>query len=414
MKRLDHGAANNGITTIPVQELERNPHEIFWFHRPLVPLLRRDDGVYIAIRAADVESLACDPRTRQLETEYAQSRGVMDGPLFDLFANTMLLSNGPAHRRRRAPLSRAFAFRLIAGMRPRIRAIAGALIEQQYLRGEMNFLDDFAARLPALVICEILGIPPDDIPRFTRNVYPLARAFSSSFTRESVPSLQDAAQELISYAAELVHRRRVTPEYDFLTSYVAALDESEKLSAIETVIQIVTLILAGSDTTRTAMAIQTSLLLQHRDQWDAICQYPALIPGAVAESLRYEPSVASFARFTLEDIEIDGWVVPRHSILSLSTLSAMRDSARYGDPDRFDIRRTDHQRKHMVFGSGAHRCLGEALAILELEESLAALAARLPNLRLAAGAPPIRGSGGIRTIGDTWVRWGASPLRGLH
>jgi len=68
----------------------------------------------------------------------------------------------------------------------------------------------------------------------------------------------------------------------------------------------------------------------------------------------------------------------------------------------------------MVFGAGAHRCLGEALAILELEESLAALAARLPNLRLAAGAPPIRGSGGIRTIGDTWVRWGASPLRGLH
>jgi cytochrome P450 len=177
----------------------------------------------------------------------------------------------------------------------------------------------------------------------------------------------------------------------------------------ETVIQIVTLILGGSDTTRAALVIQTSLLLQHREQWNSVCRDFALVPGAVAESLRYEPAVGSFMRVTLEDIELDGWVIPRNRMLSLSTLSAMRDPACFSDPDTFDIRRADHPRKHTVFGIGAHRCLGEILATVELEEGLAALTARLPDMRLAGEPPIIRGSGGIRTVEDTWVCW---PRRG--
>jgi cytochrome P450 family 103 len=169
--------------------------------------------------------------------------------------------------------------------------------------------------------------------------------------------------------------------------------------------QIITLILAGSDTTRGAGTIQTSLLLQHRDQWDAVCKDPALIPGAVLESMRYEPAVGSFARFTLEDVQIDGWIVPRNSVLSLSTLAAMRGPQLYSDPDRFDITRADHPRRHMIFGAGSHRCLGEALAKAELEEQLAALTQRLPQLQLSGDPPVIRGNGGIRSVRNMQVRW---------
>jgi cytochrome P450 len=236
-------------------------------------------------------------------------------------------------------------------------------------------------------------------------VYTVAKAFSSSFAREDVPAIEAAVRDLISYAYGLLESRRATPANDFLSSYVAALDESEKLSAIETVIQIITLILGGSDTTRAAMVIQTALLLQHRNQWDAVCRDFALVPGAVAESLRYEPSVGSFMRVTLEDIELDGWVIPANKMLSLSTLSAMRDPTLYAAPDTFDIRRTDHPRKHMVFGMGAHRCLGEVLAAVELEEGLAALAARIPEMFLDGAPPHIHGSGGIRTVDDFRVCW---------
>jgi cytochrome P450 len=92
-------------------------------------------------------------------------------------------------------------------------------------------------------------------------------------------------------------------------------------------------------------------------------------------------------------------------MLSLSTLSAMRDPTLYADPDTFDIKRTDHPRKHMVFGMGAHRCLGEVLATVELEEGLAALSARLPGMFFDGAPPLIRGSGGIRTVDEFWVCW---------
>jgi cytochrome P450 len=390
---------------VPAADLEQRPHSIFRQYRPIAPIIKRDDGIYVAMRAADIEWLTSDPRTRQLETEFVRSRGVSEGPLFDFINNTMLLTNGPAHRRRRAPLSRAFAFKLITDLRPRIRAIADELIDRSYAKGEMNFMDDFATWMPARVISEILGLPEADIPHFTRQVYSLARSLSSGLTHEMVPELDEAAYELTQYAHRLIEERRTEPRDDLLSSYVSAIDESESLSRIEALTQIVTVVLAGSDTTRGAMAIQTSLLLQHREQWDAVCKDPTLIPGAVAESLRFEPSVGSFVRITLEDIEIGGYTVPRQSLLALSNISAMRDPALYANPDQFDITRTDHPRKHLVFGGGVHRCLGEVLAKVELEEALAAVTARLPGLELAGDLPKVHGSGGIRKVMNMQVRW---------
>jgi cytochrome P450 len=391
--------------TIPAADLEQHAHAVFRHHRPLAPLVKREDGVYIALRASDVERLATDPRTRQLETELVFARGVTDGPLFDFFSNSMLLSNGPLHRKRRAPFARAFAVKMIAELRPRIRATANELIDRCQAQGETDFIADFAALIPARVISEILGLPEADIPEFTRHIYNLARSLSSTFSRDDVPELQTSAQELSQYVRELLEDRRRAPRDDFLTSCIGAIDAANELSHIETVMQIITVILGGSDTTRGAGAIQTSLLLQHRDQWNAICQDPSLIPGAVLESMRYEPAVGSFVRFTLEDIEMDGWTVPRNRVLSLSTLSAMRDPQLYADPDRFDIRRNDHPRRHMIFGAGSHRCLGEALAKAELEEQLAALTARVPHLQLVGEPPIVRGNGGIRSVRNMQVRW---------
>ena len=146
------------------------------------------------------------------------------------------------------------------------------------------------------------------------------------------------------------------------------------------------------------MAVQVSLLLEHREQWDAVRTDQSLIPGAVSEAMRFEPTVGSIPRFTLEDIALDGHVVPRNSILTLSTMSAMRDPTQYAEPDRFNIHRTDHPRRHLVFGAGAHRCLGETLARVELEEGLAALLERLPELRLKDNPLIVRGHAGIRRL----------------
>jgi cytochrome P450 family 103 len=240
---------------------------------------------------------------------------------------------------------------------------------------------------------------------FTELVYSVSRALSFSYSPEDIPEMQESARQLRAYVQELLGARSASLNNEFLDSFSRTVTEAGNLSAEEIVSQVVTIIVAGSDTTRGAIAIQVALLLQHRDQWEAVCADPALIPGAVSEALRYEPVVGSIPRFTVEDIEIGGYLIPPHSILSLSTMSAMRDSAVYADPDCFNIRRSDHPRRHLIFGLGVHRCLGEVLARAELEESLAALTTRLPQLQLSGKPPALHGHGGIRRIDAMRVHW---------
>jgi cytochrome P450 len=392
--------------TFSIAELDRDPHPLFRRMRLMTPFLRRDDGSYIAIRSGDVERLYADTRTRQMETERLRSQGIEGGYLYDIFRHTMLYANGTSHRQRRAPLSRAFAFRLIAELRPTIRARAHKLLDAVEARSEMDLVDEYAALIPAHIISEILGLQENDIPQFTRWVYSISRAVSFSFTRDQIPQIEEAAHGLTKYVETLLADRRATPRLDFLSSYILGVDEAAKLSPIEVVSQIVTVIIAGSDTTRAALAIMVHLLLQHREQWEAVCTGDmGLIAGAVSESLRYEPSVGSTPRFTLADIALAGYLIPAGSVLSLSTLSAMRDPALYCEPDRFNIRRADHPRRHIVFGGGSHRCLGEVLARAELEEALAALAERLPTLQLAGEPLRIFGHAGMRRISGMRVGW---------
>ncbi|MEM7634582.1 MAG: cytochrome P450, partial [Pseudomonadota bacterium] len=167
--------------------------------------------------------------------------------------------------------------------------------------------------------------------------------------------------------------------------------------------QVVGLIIAGSDTTRTAFAMLIAMLLERPTDWAALRFDPALIPGAVSEGMRYEPSVATIPRLTTAPLELDGNEVPAGVALSLSTMSAMRDPAVYANPEQFDIRRTDHPRFHPVFGIGPHRCIGEMLARIEMEESLAAILNGAPEIELQT-RPRMMGFGGIRQITPMKVR----------
>lgn len=404
MTDLATAPQTEGPISVSVAELDADPHGIYRHYRSRTPVLKREDGVYLALRAADLQSLVTDPRTRQMETELVALRGVTSGALFNFFRYNMLFSNGADHTRRRSPMTRAFAFRMIAELRPRLRALADDLLDQCYFQGEMDFLEGFAAAIPARTIAAILGMPDADIQHFTTAVYVLSKALGGSWTIADIPELDKAADDLYRYAGELIEDRRKNPRDDFLSAYVQAVDREGDLSSIEAVTQIVTVVLGGSDTTRAAMAMQVALLLQHPEQWQAICKDDGWIPAAVSEALRFEPSVASVPRFTLTEIEIGGQTIPAGRPIALVTMAAMRDPELYADPDTFNMSRKQ-PRWHLVFGGGAHRCLGEALARAELEEGLAALAARLPHLRILGDRPVLKGHAGIRQISDMHVAW---------
>ncbi len=389
---------------VSLEDLAADPHGVFRFYRSRVPVIRRSDDTLVVLRAGDVRRLATDHRVRQTETDYVRARGVADGPLLRLFAEGMLTANGDVHRDRRAPFTRTFSLRLIADLRPMIRAVAHGIIDGWHAAGEIDLLDAFASPLPARVIAAVLGLPAEDVPTFTVLVYSVARILSAQPIADVLPALQDDTRQLLAYAEEALERRRRQPADDFLTAFLAAFEDNGRLSPSEAVVQIAILIIGGSDTTRAALASLVSLLLRH-GVYGELCRDPALVPAAVAESLRFEPSVGSMPRVPCESIDLAGGRLPAGRLISLSTMSALRDETVFARPDTFDIHRTDQQKLHMVFGGGAHRCLGEGLAKAELEEALLALTSRLPGLALVADGPLMQGAFGIRWIDPVRVRW---------
>ena len=399
-----HQAVAADLPVLSIEELEADPHGVFGRYRSIHPVVAHEKGGYLVLRYADVERLTKDLRVRCTETAFPEMQGVTEGSLFDAFQYGMLTANGDVHHRRRSPFTRTFAARMINEMRPTIRRSAEELIDAWYADGQVEFIGNFAAQIPARVISGLLGLPRADIPDFTKLVYDVTRFISFSVRQEEIPGAEAAAHQLQDYVEKTLEERRRSPRDDFLSTFLATADEAAEMSPLEIVFQIVQLIIGGTDTTRVAIAMQVALLLRHREQWTAVCNNPELIPNAVAESMRFEPSVASTSRIAAEDIKVDGAVLPAGGFITLSTMSAMRDERAYVRPDVFDIHQTRQQRLHPIFGGGAHRCIGEALARAELEETLGALTTRISQLRLDQ-APTITGHSGIRRVDSMRVSW---------
>ncbi|MGO7078689.1 cytochrome P450 [Rhizobium johnstonii] len=389
---------------VTIAELEADPHGVFKRHRGSGPFIQRDDGVYLAIRASEVNSLLNDELASQVEPEVTQVHGLTKGALFNLCNNAMLTSTGAKYGAWRATLVRTFTFSMIDGLRPRVRSYANEIIDQHQAKNRMELLTDYASLIPARTAAFVLGIPREDEPKFTSLVSKVARIFGYAVRPEEILSIEKAAQELNDYVEALIEFRRRNPRGDFLSEYVAAVDGKSELTSLEAVMQIVSVILAGSNATHTAMVIQTALLLKHRTQWNTLCDYPGLVPKAVVEALRFEPPIASACYLARDTIEIEGQTLPAGALVSLMTISVMRDEQIYPHPDRLDILR-GQPHWHPILGGGVRGFLGEALAKIELEEGLLALITRLPDLHADGEQFQVKGHTGLRRISPLHLRW---------
>jgi cytochrome P450 len=380
---------------------EVDPHAYLKAMRERTPIARTPMGIVLALRHRHLELVTSDA-TRQLETETKVMQGITSGPIWDLSTTGMLFANGEVHARRRAPVARTFAFKLMEAMRPKAAALAAELIEPRIGAGPTDFVNEIAAQIPARIIADILGIPRSDLPVFMQWIADTAASLGF-IELERREQIEKSLVEFNAYVADLLEQRRKAPREDFLTDYVRTTESEGALSEAEIRTQVLGLILAGSDTTRNSLCLILAHLLKHPEQWRAFCADPdGLKKGVVAEGLRYDPIISGIPRVALHDMEIDGYRVPAGTPIAVSILSAMRDPEVYADPDRFDITRTDHPRWHPIFGGGAHRCLGEALAKAEMEETMATIARLAPNTELI-GDVPRPAPGAIRQVGAMQV-----------
>ena len=380
---------------------ETDPHAYLKAMREQAPLARTPMGLVIALRHRHLELVTSDA-TRQLETETKVMQGITSGPIWDINTSGMLFANGEVHARRRAPVARTFAFKLMDAMRPKAAALAAELVEPRIGAGPVDFVNEIAAQIPARIIADILGIPRSDLPVFMQWIADTAESlgFIDLDRREQI---EKSLVEFNAYVGGLLEQRRKAPREDFLSDYVRTTASEGQLSEAEIRTQVLGLILAGSDTTRGSLCLTLAHLLRHPAQWRAFCADPdGMKKGVVAEGLRYDPIVSGVPRVAVRDLDIDGYLVPAGTPIAVSLLSALRDPEVYADPDSFDITRTDHPRWHPIFGGGAHRCLGEALAKAEMEETLATIARLAPNTELI-GDVPKPAPGAIRQVGEMRV-----------
>ncbi len=373
------------------------------------PLYRSRTGVLALTSHELCTQVLRDPRfrVRDLHGRPADADPATDantGPLTESF----LEQDPPDHTRLRRLVAPAFRPKLIRGYRDRVEALAHELLDRATRNGSFDLIADFAAPLPIRVITELLGIPDVDTDRFARFGAVVGQSISGVFSTRQVAELRAASEELEALFRRLERERGQTPGDDVL-SLLAAARADGQLDLGELVAACGLLLIAGFETTVNLIGNATMALARHPDQWQLLRDDPALAAGAVEETLRFDPSVQATVRVPHEPVVLAGTTVEPGTRVLLLLGAAHRDPAAYPDPHRFDIQRAGGP-DHLAFSSGIHYCLGAPLARLEGEIALAALAERLPQLRVTG---PLRRRPGNAIRGFATIPM-AAPVRAVR
>ena len=307
-----------------------------------------------------------------------------------------LLMDEPQHGRYRRPLARRFTARRMRLLTERVAQVTAEHLDAMEEAGPpADLVTAFARPVPAVVICELLGVPYSDRGSFQRQV----ESFMSGETSdEDLLAAYTATQQ---YLAELVVAKRAHPTDDVLSDLTDSDLTDEELRGMSLL-----LLAAGLDTTANMIALGTFALLQNPAQLAALRTDPALVDGAVEELLRYLTVAKTFLRTALEDVELGGRTVEAGTTVVLSCHTANRDPERFPDPGVLDLRR--RHGGHLAFGHGPHLCLGQQLARVEMRVAFPALVTRFPTLRLAVPAeevglrPETADVFGVTSLPVTW------------
>lgn len=365
----------------PIWKRMRDDAPVYWNETYRFWALSRFADVYDASR--DIETFS-SARTTVLE--------LLDQPI-EPFA-PMIFQDPPYHTVLRALVSRAFTPRRITALEVRIRELVARYLDPMVDADGFDYVEDFAAKLPAMVIGSLLGVPEADQDTVRRQTDEMLH-IEPGETLADKPAVAD----LFGYWFELINERRAQPRDDLITalvqSEISADDGSpRRLDDRELLAFIGLLSGAGNETVARLLSWAVVLLARNPDQRTRLVADPGLLPNAIEELLRYEAPSPIQARWVTRRVEVHGVEIPADSKIALLTGSAGRDEREYPEADRFDVRRT--MSRHASFGYGPHFCLGAALARLEARVALEETLVRFPTWDVDEG--------GLRWVHTSTVR----------
>ncbi len=320
----------------------------------------------------------------------------------------MIDFDAPEHVRRRRLVSAGFTPRRVRELEAHVRAVCDELIDQVCEAGSCDFVLDLAAPLPLNMIGDLLGVAPADRTDLLR----WSQDMLASQGDSSTESLEGATQAFIEYTAYiepvLDERRRTGASDDLIGILVQAEIDGDRLDQPSLIHESLLILIGGDETTRHVLSGGMLALQEHPDQLKRLQADPSLLPVAVEEMLRWVTPIKNMVRTTTRDVELRGARIPAGAEVMLLYPSANRDEAVFADPGSFNVGRDPNP--HLAFGFGAHFCLGNQLARLELRVMFERLFERLPDLALAAPGPyPVRHSNFICGVESIPVEFTPAP-----
>ena len=305
-------------------------------------------------------------------------------PIARVMVKQMLFMDAPAHTRLRGLCSRAFTPRRVEQLREHIQDIVDRLLDRVMPAGRLEVLADFAAPLPAIVTAELLGVPAADHQRL--------KAWSADYA-EMLGNFQHnpdragrvlrSVEEMTAYFRAAIREQASRPRDGLLGSLLTAEVDGSRLSEDEVIANVIVTMVGGQETTTNLIGNGLLTLLRHPDQLARLRDDPSIAESAIEELLRYESPSQHTARLAPDD---RFWAASRfasaHPVMAVMA-AANRDPARFPDPDRLDLTRTDN--RHLAFGWAAHFCFGAPLARMEAQIAFTTLLRRLPDLALEPG-----------------------------
>ncbi|MER7638967.1 cytochrome P450 [Streptomyces sp. NPDC126522] len=350
---------------------------------PVAPLAFPDGPPgWLVTRYDDVRAALADPRLssrRPHLNSHVRASLISPAEMATLRPSDLLTSDPPEHTRLRRLVTGQFTARRMNQLAPRIQDIVDDHLDTlAAVPGPADLMKTVALPVPSLVISELLGVPFTDRDLYQRLT---AELLSLDRTRDQLLS---SKAELKTYLMGLVHRKRTAPTDDVLSGLVQAQSSGTPLTDDEIAALAQLILIAGHETTANVIGLAVLLLLRPPRLWDTVRDRPDLVDGVIEETLRYA-TVLQFGllRVACEPLTIADQSIETGDRVVLHLPAANRDSARFTDPDRFDIHRPDAAR-HLSFGHGTHHCLGDRLARIELRIVLTTMLRRFPELHLAA------------------------------
>lgn len=292
--------------------------------------------------------------------------------------HSMLFADPPDHRRLRSLVQRGFTPKMIQRLQGRIEEIAKIQVEQMKGKGTVDLIADYAFPIPIIVICELLGVPPEDRLDFQR--------WSNSMVEiNDDPSFYEQVEvhikEFQLYIEQLLAEKRIHPQDDLLSELIRAEEDGDKLSVQELYGAIMLMIVAGHETTVNLIANGMLALFTHPEQLKKLKESPNLIDGAIEEILRFNgPVEFSTDRYARESFTFMGKQLQKGDHVLVSLASADHDPTVFSWPDKLDI--TRERSPHLAFGKGIHYCLGAPLARLEGKIAIQTLLNAFPEIQI--------------------------------